>query len=140
ASGAYRVLKPVLDVALSGFALLVLSPLLLLVAALIKLESRGPVLYRGRREGRDGRLFDCLKFRTMRVGADTQQRALYGQNQVDGPQFKLARDPRVTRVGRLLRLTNLDELPQLVNVVRREMSLVGPRPSPFRENQLCVPW
>jgi lipopolysaccharide/colanic/teichoic acid biosynthesis glycosyltransferase len=120
--------------------LLLLSPLLLLIALLVKLGSRGPVLYRDRREGRGGRAFDCLKFRTMSAGADAQQRELRAANQVDGPQFKMARDPRVTRLGRVLRRLSLDELPQLLNVLRLEMSLVGPRPSPFRENQLCIPW
>jgi lipopolysaccharide/colanic/teichoic acid biosynthesis glycosyltransferase len=73
-------------------------------------------------------------------GAHGQQRALYNRSNMDGPQFKIERDPRVTRVGHILRLTNLDELPQLWNVLWGEMSIVGPRPSPFRENQICVPW
>ena len=134
------VLKAVFDVTAAAFGLLVLSPLLLLTAALIKLESKGPVFFRDRREGKGGRVFECLKFRTMFVGAEAQQRALMAKNQVDGPQFKLDHDPRVTRIGHFLRKASLDELPQLVNVLRLEMSLVGPRPSPFRENQLCVPW
>jgi len=138
--GAYPWLKAAFDVAASFLGLLVLSPLLLLIALLVKLESKGPAFYGDRREGKGGRVFDCLKFRTMCAGADALQRDLYASNQVDGPQFKLARDPRVTRVGRVLRKLNLDELPQLLNVLRLEMSLVGPRPSPFRENQLCIPW
>jgi lipopolysaccharide/colanic/teichoic acid biosynthesis glycosyltransferase len=137
---AYALLKAVFDVASAAVALVLLSPLLLLIAVLIKLESRGPVFYRDRREGLGGRAFACLKFRTMFAGADARQRELQEHNEVDGPQFKLARDPRVTRLGRVLRRFSLDELPQLVNVLRLEMSLVGPRPSPFRENQLCVPW
>jgi lipopolysaccharide/colanic/teichoic acid biosynthesis glycosyltransferase len=139
-SGSDAVLKAVFDVVAAGLGLLVISPLLLLIALLVKLESKGPVFYRGRREGQGGREFDCLKFRTMAVGAEAQQRDLLARNQVDGPQFKMARDPRVTRLGRALRALNLDELPQLLNVLRLEMSLVGPRPSPFRENQLCIPW
>jgi lipopolysaccharide/colanic/teichoic acid biosynthesis glycosyltransferase len=139
-SSAYPVLKAGLDMAASALGLLLLSPLLLLIALLVKLESKGPVFYRDRREGRGGRVFRCLKFRTMFVGADAQQRELVASNQVDGPQFKIVDDPRVTRVGRILRRFNLDELPQLINVLRLEMSLVGPRPSPFRENQLCIPW
>jgi lipopolysaccharide/colanic/teichoic acid biosynthesis glycosyltransferase len=133
-------LKAAFDVTASALGLLLLSPLLLLIALLIKLESKGPVFYRDRREGKGGRVFECLKFRTMLAGADAQQRELLAKNEVDGPQFKLARDPRVTRLGRVLRTISLDELPQLINVLFLEMSLVGPRPSPFRENQLCIPW
>lgn len=139
---AYSLFKAALDVTASALGLLLLSPLLVLIGLLVKLESRGPVFYRDRREGKGGHVFNCLKFRTMCAGADAQQRELLAknQNEVDGPQFKLARDPRVTRVGRVLRALNLDELPQLINVVLLDMSLVGPRPSPFRENQLCIPW
>jgi len=140
ATAAYPLLKAAFDVTASAVGLVVLSPLLLLIAALVKLESKGPVLYRDRREGKGGRVFECLKFRTMCAGADALQREWFADNQVDGPQFKMARDPRVTRLGRVLRQLNLDELPQLINVVFLEMSLVGPRPSPFRENQMCIPW
>jgi lipopolysaccharide/colanic/teichoic acid biosynthesis glycosyltransferase len=136
----YARCKPVLDSAAALLALVLLSPLLLVVAALIKLDSRGAVFYGHRREGKDGRVFRCWKFRTMHAGAEMRERELQARNQVDGPQFKLEHDPRTTRVGRWLRPTSLDELPQLVNVVLGEMSFVGPRPSPFRENQLCVPW
>ena len=139
-SGAYPVLKAVFDVTAAALGLLVLSPLLALVAAMVKLDSRGPILYGDLREGRDGVDFACLKFRTMQQNADALQRELMAANEVDGPMFKMRRDPRVTRVGRILRKLNLDELPQLLNVLRLEMSLVGPRPSPFRENQQCIPW
>jgi lipopolysaccharide/colanic/teichoic acid biosynthesis glycosyltransferase len=128
------------DVVASFLGLVFLSPLFLLVAALIRLESRGPILYRSVREGWRGRLFGCLKFRTMQVGAHGVQHLLKAQDKLDGPHFKLDQDPRVTRLGRILRTTNIDELPQLINVLRGDMSLVGPRPSPFRENQICVPW
>jgi lipopolysaccharide/colanic/teichoic acid biosynthesis glycosyltransferase len=121
-------------------SLIVLSPLLALVAALVKLDSKGPILYGDPREAKGGRLFHCYKFRTMRVNAHAAQRELAAANQVDGPQFKMRVDPRVTRIGKWLRKTNLDELPQLVNVALGHMSLVGPRPSPVRENQTCVPW
>ena len=87
-----------------------------------------------------GRPFRCWKYRTMIIGADVQQRKFARENQVDGPQFKMDQDPRRTRMGRFLAATNLDELPQLWNVLVGQMSLVGPRPSPFRENQVCVPW
>src|SRR5262249_32960587 len=113
---------------------------LLVVALLVKLDSRGPVLFAHHRERKWGRHFPCWKFRTMVTGAHAQQIALSQQNEVDGPQFKLRNDPRVTRVGRFLRSTNLDGLPQPSNVLLGHMSLVGPRPSPFQENQICVPW
>jgi lipopolysaccharide/colanic/teichoic acid biosynthesis glycosyltransferase len=127
------------DVVASFLGLVFLSPLFLVVAALIRLESRGPIFYRGVREGWRGRLFSCLKFRTMEVGAHGVQHLLKAQDKLDGPHFKLDQDPRVTRLGRILRSSNIDELPQLINVLRGDMSLVGPRPSPFRENQICVP-
>jgi lipopolysaccharide/colanic/teichoic acid biosynthesis glycosyltransferase len=111
-----------------------------LVAIMIRLESRGSVFYRGEREGLSGRPFDCLKFRTMRVNAHDLQHLLKAEDKIDGPHFKLEHDPRLTRLGRLLRSSNVDELPQLINVLRGDMSLVGPRPSPFSENQICVPW
>jgi lipopolysaccharide/colanic/teichoic acid biosynthesis glycosyltransferase len=133
-------LKRAMDVVLSVLGLLALSPVMIVAAILVKLSSPGPVLFRHRREHRGGKEFGCLKFRTMVVGADRLQRMLSQQNEVDGPQFKMRKDPRVTWIGRVLRVTNVDELPQLFNVLAGQMSLVGPRPSPFRENQICVPW
>ena len=133
-------LKRGMDFSLALFGLLALSPMLLFVAILIKLTSPGPVFFGHEREGLRGRIFRCWKFRTMIDRAHAQQRALYRNNNVDGPQFKMSNDPRVTRLGHWLRITNIDELPQLINVLRGEMSLIGPRPSPFRENQICVPW
>jgi len=132
--------KRLFDAAVALTALVLLSPLFLLVAILIRLESRGPIFYRDEREGFRGHPFMCLKFRTMQVGAHGLQHLLKAQDKLDGPHFKLDQDPRLTRLGRILRATNVDELPQLVNVLRGEMSLVGPRPSPFRENQICAPW
>ena len=134
------VAKRGMDLALSIVGLVILGPLLVLAAILVKLTSPGPVFYADRREQQDGRDFPCLKFRTMVADAHQKQRELLEQNEVDGPQFKLAHDPRVTLLGAWLRKTNIDELPQLINVVLGQMSLVGPRPSPFRENQICVPW
>jgi len=133
-------LKRAMDLIGASIGLVLLSPFMLLMALLIKLDSPGPVLFGHIRERRGGKEFKCLKFRTMVPDADRRQRDLFDKNQVDGPQFKLANDPRVTRVGRWLRASNLDELPQLFNVLVGHMSLVGPRPSPFRENQICVAW
>lgn len=137
---AYLVIKRTMDVAASGVGLLLLSPLLLVVAALVKLTSRGPVFFAHTRQGLAGKPFACLKFRSMTVDADAMQAKLRAQNEVDGPQFKIAADPRVTALGTWLRRLNLDELPQLINVFLGQMSLVGPRPSPDAENQVCPPW
>ena len=139
-SSSYPSLKAAIDAVVAFVALILLSPLLLAIATVIAFDSRGSVLFADMREGRAGRLFRCLKFRTMVHDGAARQREMQACNEVDGPQFKLEKDPRVTRVGRWLRPMSLDELPQLVNVLRGEMSLIGPRPSPFRENQLCVPW
>jgi len=136
----HLAIKRSVDFLVAALALLALSPLLILMAIVIKLDSRGPVFFSHRREGKGGKEFPCIKFRTMISEAHQMQRKLYENNEVDGPQFKLRHDPRVTRAGRWLRATNIDELPQLINVLLGHMSLVGPRPSPFRENQICVPW
>jgi exopolysaccharide biosynthesis polyprenyl glycosylphosphotransferase len=121
--------KRAFDVVVAAAVLLVAAPLLLLAAVAVKLDSRGPVLYRQERVGRRGRRFTMLKIRSMAADADARRAALAAANEADGPLFKVRHDPRVTRVGRLLRRLSLDELPQLVNVLRGEMSLVGPRPA-----------
>lgn len=120
--------KRVLDAVVSAVALLVLSPLLLGVAIAIKLDSPGPVLFRQRRVGRNGREFTLLKFRSMYRDAEARLAALRERNEATGPVFKIRDDPRVTRVGRFIRRTSIDELPQFWNVLRGEMSVVGPRP------------
>lgn len=131
--------KRAFDLFVSGFLLILLSPLLAVVALAIKLDSRGPLVYRSRRPGLGGESFDCLKLRTMVVGADQRQSTLEQDNEADGALFKMRQDPRVTRVGALLRRFSVDELPQLLNVLRGEMSLVGPRPLPERDYQLMSP-
>src|SRR5580700_3975260 len=125
------LLKRVVDVLGAGLALAVLAPLLAGIAGLIKLDSQGPVLYCAKRAGRKGRLFRCCKFRTMVSDADALKQNLRRNNQRAGPFFKIKNDPRITRLGRFLRRYSLDELPQLWNVVRGDMSLVGPRPHPL---------
>ena len=132
--------KRVFDVVFSVAVLMVTATLFPLVALAVKLTSKGPVFYAHNRQGRHGKVFRCLKFRTMVQGADAVQETLRAINEVDGPQFKLVDDPRVTVVGAFLRATNLDELPQFFNVIAGDMSVVGPRPSPDRENQLCPMW
>jgi exopolysaccharide biosynthesis polyprenyl glycosylphosphotransferase len=117
------------DLTIATVGLVVLAPLMGLVALLIKLDSRGPVLFRQNRVGKDGVLFRMYKFRTMSVDAELRLAELEAENEADGPLFKIRNDPRITRVGRLLRRFSIDELPQLVNVLRGEMSMVGPRPA-----------
>jgi len=125
------VLKRVVDVMGASLALTILLPLLAAIAALIKLDSPGQVLYCAQRAGRKGRLFRCYKFRTMVSNADALKDHLRQNNQRSGPFFKMAHDPRITRLGRFLRRYSLDELPQLGNVLKGDMSLVGPRPHPL---------
>jgi exopolysaccharide biosynthesis polyprenyl glycosylphosphotransferase len=130
-----RIVKRTMDVIGAAVGLLFLAPFALLIALAIKLDSAGPVFFRQARVGRDGRRFQMVKFRSMVDGAEAQRAALASLNELDGI-FKLSSDPRVTRVGRLLRRTSLDELPQLINVLRGEMSLVGPRPLVVDEDVL----
>jgi exopolysaccharide biosynthesis polyprenyl glycosylphosphotransferase len=125
--GAF-ILKRVMDVLLSGIAVAVTAPLMLVIAIAIKRDSPGAVLYKSARIGRKGRLFNCYKFRTMVADAERQQAELNHMNERDGVLFKIANDPRVTRVGAKLRKYSLDELPQFFNVLIGDMSLVGPRP------------
>jgi len=135
-----RAAKRLLDLVVSGTAILVLSPLLAAVAIAIRLDSPGPIIFRQVRTGRGGRPFVIMKFRTMRTGADSERQQLAGANEVDGPLFKIHEDPRVTRAGRFLRRTSLDELPQLFNVFIGDMSLVGPRPLVTAEAQSIDGW
>lgn len=128
-AGPEAVSKRLFDIALSGGLLLVLAPLLLALAALIRLDSRGPVLFRQVRVGRDGQRFTILKFRTMFPDAEARLAAIRAASDRDGICFKSRHDPRVTRIGRLLRRYSLDELPQIANVFFGQMSLVGPRPA-----------
>ena len=123
-----QMLKRVIDVVGSSVALVVLAPLLLVLALAVKLNSRGPILFLHRRAGRDGRQFRMLKFRTMVPDAEARLSEVVDLDALEHPTFKLQRDPRVTRIGRFLRRTSLDELPQFLNVLRGDMSLVGPRP------------
>jgi len=131
--GPRHAMKRVSDLVLAGGALVVLAPLLLVLALVVRLDSAGPVLFRQRRVGRDGRTFEMLKFRSMVVDAEQLLGSLDTADEGAGPLFKMRHDPRVTRVGRLLRTWSLDELPQLWNIVRGDMSVVGPRPPLPRE-------
>ena len=132
--------KRTFDLVIAILLLVVLSPVLLAIAVAVKLSSRGPIIYRSVRPGIGGAPFRCLKFRTMRERADERQDELEPFNELSGALFKIRDDPRLTPVGRVLRRFSLDELPQLVNVVRSEMSLVGPRPLPMRDFDRLEEW
>jgi exopolysaccharide biosynthesis polyprenyl glycosylphosphotransferase len=125
--------KRILDFTISSTAIILLCPVMLVVAILIKVTSPGPVLFIQKRLGLNKRRFDIYKFRSMVVDAEKRMREIEHQNEVCGPVFKIKNDPRITPLGRILRKTSLDELPQLLNVLRGDMSLVGPRPLPVRD-------
>jgi exopolysaccharide biosynthesis polyprenyl glycosylphosphotransferase len=133
-------LKRLMDIGGAAIGLLLLGPLLLFLAMAIKLDSRGPVFFRQRRIGRSGEHFSMIKFRSMAPDAEDNKSALRDRNEVEGGLFKIAEDPRITRVGRFLRRTSLDELPQLLNVLGGSMSLVGPRPLVPDEDLLIEGW
>lgn len=125
----YDVIKRIIDITISGLALIILIPLFLVVAILIKVESTGRVIFPQDRVGKDGEIFKMYKFRSMVANAEELKRKLILENEATGPMFKIKNDPRITTIGRFLRRTSIDELPQLFNVLKGEMSLVGPRPS-----------
>ncbi len=132
--------KRSLDLLGSGLGLIVLSPVLAAAAIAVWMTTPGPVFFSQLREGKDGRRFRIYKFRTMRLGADNEKQHIRVNSEQDGPAFKIKNDPRITLVGRYLRMSCVDELPQLLNVLKGEMSLVGPRPLPVDESILCSPW
>jgi lipopolysaccharide/colanic/teichoic acid biosynthesis glycosyltransferase len=138
--GIDYALKRTFDLVVSTISLIVLSPVLLAIAAAVKLSSKGPVIYRSVRPGMAGKPFSCFKFRTMREHSDQIQADLESLNEQTGALFKIRNDPRLTKVGRFLRRFSLDELPQLANVIRGEMSLVGPRPLPMRDFERLEEW
>jgi exopolysaccharide biosynthesis polyprenyl glycosylphosphotransferase len=132
--------KRALDVVISLLGLVLLLPVFALIAVLIRLDSPGAAFFTQIRVGKGEQLFACYKFRTMRHGADAEKDELLAFNEADGPIFKIRADPRITRVGRILRRTSLDELPQLFNVLRGHMSIVGPRPATPAEVQRYQAW
>jgi exopolysaccharide biosynthesis polyprenyl glycosylphosphotransferase len=138
--GANLLLKRTIDVAAVLLSMPLTVPLALLIALLIHLDSRGPVLFRQTRVGKGGQLFTCLKFRTMVPEAEELKAHLVAHNEADGPLFKMRDDPRITRLGRFLRRSSLDELPQLINVLWGEMSLIGPRPALPEEVERYEQW
>jgi exopolysaccharide biosynthesis polyprenyl glycosylphosphotransferase len=139
-SGTSLMMKRVGDFLGALIFLTLLSPVLLITALLVKLTSRGPAIFRQERAGMNGRVFTLYKFRTMVEGAEKQRQELESKNEMEGPVFKIKEDPRVTGLGRFLRRTSLDEFPQMWNVVKGDMSLVGPRPLPVYEVEKFEPW
>lgn len=124
----YFIVKRILDIFLSFIALVVLSPIFLLTAIAIRMESKGKIIFTQMRTGKDGKVFKMYKFRSMCDGAEQLRSKLLNLNEMDGPVFKISNDPRVTKVGRFIRKTSIDELPQLINIIKGDMSIVGPRP------------
>lgn len=129
----YRTCKRLFDVVASACGLVLLSPVFLATAIAIKLDDGGPVFYNQERIGKDGKPFKMYKFRSMKVNADQEIEKLQKHNEVDGAMFKMKNDPRITRVGKFIRKTSIDEFPQLLNVLLGQMSIVGPRPPLPRE-------
>jgi exopolysaccharide biosynthesis polyprenyl glycosylphosphotransferase len=139
-SRVYAALKRLTDIAVAGFLLVLFLPIIPVVAILIRLDSPGPIFFKQKRIGKDGKTFNFYKFRSMVPGAESVIDALRPLSGVDGPVFKIREDPRITHVGRFLRRSSLDELPQLLNVLRGEMSIVGPRPNLPSEVSQYLPW
>jgi exopolysaccharide biosynthesis polyprenyl glycosylphosphotransferase len=139
-SGSQRFVKRAMDVVISLVGIIFLFPIFVLIAVMIRLDSPGPAVFRQIRVGKDEQLFACFKFRSMKVGADEEKDRLLDRNEVKGPVFKMRDDPRITGMGRFIRRTSLDELPQLFNVLMGHMSLVGPRPAIPAEVQRYQPW
>lgn len=136
----YNIAKRSLDIMASLVGLILLSPIILIVAILIKLESEGPIVFSQKRIGLNKREFKMYKFRSMVQNAEELKEKLQKQNEMSGPMFKMKNDPRVTKVGKFIRKTSIDELPQLINVLKGDMSLVGPRPSLPKEVEKFEPW
>ena len=136
----YEISKRAIDIIGAGSGLLLLSPVIAIVACAVKFTSKGPVFFSQKRVGKNGELFDMYKFRSMVVNAEELKEKLAHQNEMSGPMFKMKDDPRVTKVGKFIRKTSLDELPQLWNVLKGDMSLVGPRPSLPKEVAQFEKW
>ena len=137
---AYAATKRAFDLVAGGFIIVLLLPVIPLVALMIRLDSDGPVFYRQDRVGKDGRLFKFYKFRSMRSDSERMRAALESRNDLTGPVFKMKNDPRITSVGQFLRRSSLDEIPQILNVMKGDMSIVGPRPALPGEVAKYEPW
>ena len=136
----YEICKRIIDIIGAGLGLILLSPIIAIVACAVKVTSKGPIFFSQKRVGKNGELFEMYKFRSMVVNAEELKENLEDQNEMSGPMFKIKDDPRVTKVGKFIRKTSIDELPQLWNVLKGDMSLVGPRPSLPKEVEQFEPW
>jgi exopolysaccharide biosynthesis polyprenyl glycosylphosphotransferase len=136
----YEISKRIVDILGSLFGIILLSPIFIATAIAIKLDSKGPVFFVQERCGKDGKIFKMYKFRSMCVDAEEKLKELLDKNEMSGPVFKMKDDPRITRVGKFIRKTSIDELPQLFNVLKGDMSLVGPRPPLVREVKQYTPY
>ena len=136
----YEICKRTIDIIGAGLGLILLSPIIAVVACAVKVTSKGPIFFSQKRVGKNGELFEMYKFRSMVVNAEELKGNLEDQNEMSGPMFKIKDDPRVTKVGKFIRKTSIDELPQLWNVLKGDMSLVGPRPSLPKEVEQFDNW
>ncbi|MCM1254222.1 MAG: sugar transferase [Clostridium sp.] len=136
-SSVYKMIKRLMDITLSAAALLVLSPVFLVTALAIRLEDNGPAIFVQERAGKDMRPFKIYKFRSMYVNAEAQMKEMMQHNEQTGHAFKMKNDPRVTKVGKVIRKLSIDELPQLVNIIKGDMSIVGPRPILTSQMEEC---
>ena len=139
-SAVYKLIKRLMDILLSAAALLVLSPVFLITAVVIKCEDRGPVFFVQQRAGKDMKPFSIYKFRSMYVNADEKMAEMMKHNEQTGHAFKIKDDPRITRVGKVIRRFSIDELPQLINIIKGDMSIVGPRPILTFQMEACSPY
>ena len=139
-SDFYKFCKRGIDVIVAGVGLILLSPIITIVACAIKLTSKGPIFFLQKRVGKNGELFNMYKFRSMVVNAEELKVKLKHKNEMSGPMFKIKDDPRITKVGKFIRKTSIDELPQLWNILKGDMSLVGPRPSLPKEVEQFDNW
>lgn len=136
----YEICKRIIDIIGAGLGLILLSPIIAIVACAVKVNSKGPIFFSQKRVGKNGELFEMYKFRSMVVNAEELKENLEDKNEMSGPMFKIKDDPRITKVGKFIRKTSIDELPQLWNVLRGDMSLVGPRPSLPKEVEQFDNW
>ncbi len=136
----YECLKRITDILVSLISLIFLSPVFVIIIILIKIDSKGPVIFSQYRVGKNGKTFKMYKFRSMVVNAEDLLKELKNKNEMSGPMFKIKHDPRVTKIGKFIRKTSLDELPQLINILKGDMSLVGPRPNLPREVKEFDTW